>query len=128
MDHGHAAAAANDLLVYGFAVPAALGVMLWIFARLSRVELVLSPLPFIAAHLWHLGVFIGIIAILTGNSAGFNWLEFPRAAAVIIFAAFLLIAVSAAGTSASRSPSVMPWAASDTCPASRVIPAARANT
>ena len=58
--YGHLAPAANDLLVYGFAIPAGLGVMLWIFARLSQAELVLPLVPVVAANLWHLGVFIGL--------------------------------------------------------------------
>ena len=37
---GRAQAAANDLLLYGFAIPAALGAMLWIFARLDRKSVV----------------------------------------------------------------------------------------
>ena len=102
LTYGHAQAAANDLLVYGFAVPAALGVILWIFARLSRVELVLFPLPVLAAHLWHLGVLVGVGAILTGNSSGFNWLEFPRASAMLLGVAFVLIAISAVATFAQR--------------------------
>ena len=102
LTYGHAQAAANDLIVYGFVVPAALGVLLWIFARLSRVELVLSPLPFIAAHLWHLGVFVGVVAILTGNSSGFNWLEFPRFSAMLLGVSFVLIAISAVATFAQR--------------------------
>jgi cytochrome c oxidase cbb3-type subunit 1 len=102
LSYGHAQAAANDLLVYGFVVPAALGVILWIFARLSRTELSLSPLPFIAAHLWHLGVFIGLVAILTGNSSGFNWLEFPRVSAMLLGVAFVLIAISAVATFGQR--------------------------
>src|SRR5208282_2413614 len=36
---GRAQAAANDLLLYGFCIPVALGVMLWIFARLSQSPL-----------------------------------------------------------------------------------------
>ena len=102
LTYGHAQAAANDLLVYGFCVPAALGVLLWIFARLSRVELVLSPLPFIAAHLWHLGVLIGTIAILTGNTSGFQWLEYPRASVMLLGVAFVLIAISAVATFGQR--------------------------
>ncbi len=102
LSYGHAQAAANDLLVYGFCVPAALGVMLWIFARLSQTELVLSPLPFIAAHLWHLGVLVGLVAILTGNTSGFAWLEFPRASAMLLGVAFVLIAISAVATFGQR--------------------------
>jgi cytochrome c oxidase cbb3-type subunit 1 len=100
--YGHLAPAANDLLVYGFAIPAALGVMLWIFARLSQAELVLPILPIAAANFWHLGVFIGLITILCGGSSGFTWLEFPRAAAMLLGVAFVLIAISAVGTFGQR--------------------------
>jgi cytochrome c oxidase cbb3-type subunit 1 len=102
LTYGRALPAANDALLYGFGIPAALGVMLWIFARLSQTELVLPLVPVIAANIWHLGVFIGIIAILIGDSTGFTWLEFPRASSVLLFTAFLLIAVSAVATFGQR--------------------------
>jgi cytochrome c oxidase cbb3-type subunit 1 len=102
LTYGHVAPAANDLLLYGFAIPAALGVMLWIFARLSQVELVLPIVPVVAAHLWHLGVLVGTVAILTGNSSGFLWLEFPRAAAMLLGVSFVLIAISAVATFGQR--------------------------
>jgi cytochrome c oxidase cbb3-type subunit 1 len=98
MTYGHTIAAANDLLVFGFAIPAALGVILWIFARLSQAELALPIVPFVAAHLWHLGVLVGTIGIFTGNSSGHQWLEYPRAAAALLGAAFVLIAISAFAT------------------------------
>jgi cytochrome c oxidase cbb3-type subunit I len=98
LTYGHAVAAANDLLVYGFAIPAALGVMLWIFARLSQAKLELPLLVFISAHLWHLGVLVGTIATLTGNSSGYQWLEYPRAAAALLGVSFVLIAISAFAT------------------------------
>jgi cytochrome c oxidase cbb3-type subunit 1 len=102
LTYGRAQAAANDLLVYGFCVPAALGVMLWIFARLGETELVLPLLPFAAANIWHLGVFIGVAAILIGDSTGFAWLEFPRGGSVLLFTAYLLAAISAAATFGAR--------------------------
>src|SRR5580698_1675117 len=45
LTYGHAQAAANDLLLYGFVIPAALGVILWIFARLSQAPLALPIVP-----------------------------------------------------------------------------------
>ena len=98
LTYGRLAPAANDAILYGFCLPAALGVALWIFARLSRNPLALPLVPVVAAHLWHLGVFIGTAGVLLGSSTGHPWLEYPRAAAVLLFAAFLLIAVSAAAT------------------------------
>jgi cytochrome c oxidase cbb3-type subunit 1 len=102
LTYGHAQPAANDAILYGFCIPAALGVMLWIFSRLSETELVLPFVPVIAANIWHLGVFIGIVAILIGDSTGFAWLEFPRGSSVLLFAAFLLIAISAVATFGQR--------------------------
>lgn len=102
LTYGHAQAAANDAILYGFAIPAALGVILWIFARLSESELLLPLLPLVAANIWHLGVFIGLVAILIGDSTGFAWLEFPRGSSVLLFTAFLLIAISAFATFGAR--------------------------
>jgi cytochrome c oxidase cbb3-type subunit 1 len=98
MTYGRVAPAANDAILYGFCIPAALGVALWIFSRLSNAPLALPIVPVVAAHIWNLGVFVGVAGILIGESTGHPWLEFPRAAAALLFAAFLLIAVTAAAT------------------------------
>ncbi|HVU28084.1 MAG TPA: cbb3-type cytochrome c oxidase subunit I [Verrucomicrobiae bacterium] len=100
--YGRLQPAANDAIVYGFCIPAALGVILWIFARLSETELFLPLVPIIAANIWHLGVFVGIVGILIGDSTGFQWLEFPRGGSVLLFAAFVLIAISAVATFGAR--------------------------
>jgi len=102
LSYGRAQAAANDLLLYGFAIPAALGVTLWIFARLSQAPLALPIVPVAAANLWHLGVLVGTVAILLGYSTGHTWLEYPRPAAVLLFAAFMLVAISAVATMGFR--------------------------
>jgi cytochrome c oxidase cbb3-type subunit 1 len=102
LTYGRVQPAANDALLYGFCIPAGLGVMLWIFARLSRAELALPLVPVVAANLWHLGVFVGVADILLGDSTGFVWLEFPRGGSVLLFASFLLIAISAVATFGQR--------------------------
>jgi cytochrome c oxidase cbb3-type subunit 1 len=102
LTYGRVLPAANDAILYGFAIPAALGVILWIFARLSESELLLPLVPIIAANIWLVGVLVGVVAILIGDSTGFAWLEFPRAASILLFAAFLLIAISAAATFGAR--------------------------
>lgn len=102
LTYGRVQPAANDAIIYGFAIPAALGVILWIFARMSETELVLPLVPIVAANLWNLGVFIGVVAILIGDSTGFTWLEFPRGGSVLIFVSFMLIAISAFATFGGR--------------------------
>jgi cytochrome c oxidase cbb3-type subunit 1 len=102
LTYGRVLPAANDAILYGFAIPAALGVMLWIFARLSESELLLPLVPIVAANIWLVGVLVGVVAILIGDSTGFTWLEFPRAGSVLLFAAFLLVATSAMATFGAR--------------------------
>src|SRR5208282_3954649 len=61
LTYGRVQPAADNALLYGFCIPAALGVMLWIFARLSRAPLCLPFVPVVAANLWHLGVLVGLV-------------------------------------------------------------------
>ncbi|HEY1663090.1 MAG TPA: cbb3-type cytochrome c oxidase subunit I [Verrucomicrobiae bacterium] len=100
--YGRLQAAANDAVLYGFCIPAALGVILWVFARLSESELVLPLVPVLAANIWHLGVLVGLVAIFIGDTTGFQWLEFPRGASVLLFSAYMLIAISAMATFGAR--------------------------
>ncbi|HTV42488.1 MAG TPA: cbb3-type cytochrome c oxidase subunit I [Candidatus Sulfotelmatobacter sp.] len=102
LTYGRVLPAANNAILYGFAMPAALGVVLWIFARLSESELLLPLVPIVAANIWFLAVLIGVVGILIGDSTGFTWLEFPRSGSILLFAAFLLIAISAMATFGAR--------------------------
>ena len=102
LTYGRVQPAADNALLYGFCLPAALGVMLWIFARLSRTPLCLPFVAVAAANLWHLGVLVGLVGILIGDITGFAWLEFPRGGSVLLFTAFLLIAISATATFGRR--------------------------
>jgi len=92
LTYGRVQPAADDALLYGFCIPAGLAVMLWLFAQLGQTPLRGVIVPLFAANLWHLGVFIGLIGVLSGNSTGYPWLEFPRAGSVLLFFAYLLLA------------------------------------
>src|ERR1035437_6583259 len=59
LTYGRVAPAANDALLYGFCIPAGLGVILWIFARLGQTPLTLPMVPGVAPDLRHLGAFVG---------------------------------------------------------------------
>ena len=89
--YGHLQPAADDALLYGFCIPAGLGVLLWIFARLGQTPLRGALVPVVAAHLWHLGVLVGLVGIFLGDSTGFTWLEFPRGGSALLFFAYLLL-------------------------------------
>lgn len=93
LTYGRAYPAWSNLLVYGFAIPSGIGVGLWLLARLGRAEVAQPFLIAVGAKLWHLGVLVGLVAILTGQTSGFEWFELPRYAAVILFLAFVLMAI-----------------------------------
>lgn len=102
LTYGRLQPAADDALLYGFCLPAGLGVVLWLLARLSQTPLRGAIIPIFAANLWHLGVLTGLVAIFIGESTGFTWLEFPRGASVPIFFAYLLLALWAMMVFAGR--------------------------
>ncbi len=93
LTYGRLQPAADDALLYGFCLPAGLGVALWLLARISLTPLRGAIIPVVAANLWHLGVLAGLIGIVIGDSTGFTWLEFPRGGSVPIFFAYLLLAL-----------------------------------
>lgn len=91
--YGRAYPAWSHLLVYGFAIPTGLGVGLWLLARLGKVEVAKPFLIAVGAKLWHIGVLVGLVAIMNGQTSGYEWFELPRYSAVILFFAFLLMAI-----------------------------------
>jgi cytochrome c oxidase cbb3-type subunit 1 len=94
--------ASMNSFLYGFASQAGMGVMLWLLCRLGRVKLHFQWPVLVAWKLWNIGVTIGVIAILAGASTGFEWLEMPRAASGILFAAYAIIGLSAVATFVMR--------------------------
>src|SRR5208282_3737405 len=102
LTYGRVQPAADNALLYGFCIPAGLGVALWLFAQLGQTPLRGAIVPVVAAKLWHLGVLVGLAGVLSGNSTGYAWLEFPRAGSVILFFAYLLLALWAMMNFAAR--------------------------
>ena len=102
LTYGRVQPAADNALLYGFCLPAGLGVILWLLAHLGRTPLRGAVVPLFAANLWHLGVLVGLTAILLGGSTGFVWLEFPRGGSVLLFFAYLLLALWAMMNFAGR--------------------------
>ena len=80
-----------NIMVYGWASMAAIGTGVWIMARLCRTVL-RHPLIIVAgAGFLNLGVLMGVVAILLGESTGYQWLEFPPYAGVVLFVAYTLM-------------------------------------
>src|SRR5437867_120402 len=80
-----------NIVVYGWASMAAMGTAVWIMARLCRTVL-RHPLVIVAGGIfWNLGVLMGVIGILMGDSTGHQWLEFPPYAAIVLFVGYTLM-------------------------------------
>lgn len=80
-----------NIMIYGWASMAAMGTSVWLMARLCRTVLRRPLLLVAGAAFWNFGVMIGVIAILAGQSTGYQWLEFPPYVAIILFFAYALI-------------------------------------
>jgi cytochrome c oxidase cbb3-type subunit 1 len=82
-----------NTVVYGWASAAGIGVGLWLMARLCRIPLIHSKLLVSAAIFWNIGVLVGVLGILAGDSRSIEWLEFPGYATPILFIAYALIGI-----------------------------------
>src|SRR5450432_2435477 len=88
---GRVRAAHMNMSVYGWASMAGMGTAIWLMARLCRTTLRHPLLLIGGAAFWNLGVLMGILGILAGDSTGYEWLEFPHYSAITLFIAYLLI-------------------------------------
>ena len=80
-----------NIMVYGWASMAGMGTAIWLMARLCRTTLRHPLLLVTGAWFWNIGIAIGVTAILMGYSTGYQWLEFPPYAALILLLAYALI-------------------------------------
>jgi cytochrome c oxidase cbb3-type subunit 1 len=95
LTYGRVRPAYLTLLVYGFCLQAGIAVALGLIARLGAVRLVWPSVAAAGSLFWNLGVAVGVLAILCGGSTGFELLEMPRYAAVLVFAGWTLIGLCA---------------------------------
>lgn len=91
LTYGRVHPACVNSMLYGFCLPAGLGVGLWLLASLGRAALAQPWLVVTGAAFWNLGLFIGILGILAGDSTAFENLELPRYSARILLLSFLMI-------------------------------------
>src|ERR1700726_4017280 len=80
-----------NVMIYGWGSMVAMGTAIWLMARLCRTTL-RHPLVIVTGiWFWNIGVLIGVAGILMGYNTGYDWLEFPPYAAVVLFVAYALI-------------------------------------
>ena len=79
-----------------------LGVLLWLACHLGRVRLAGPLAVVIGAIAWNLAVTMGILGILGGENTGFEWLEMPRFASVLLFLSYMIIGLAGVVTFRQR--------------------------
>src|SRR4051794_38378663 len=80
-----------NVMVYGWASMAGIGTAIWLMARLCRTTLRHPLLLITGGAFWNLGVLLGVGAIIVGDSTGYEWLEFPPYASIVLFVAYSLV-------------------------------------
>src|ERR1041385_534604 len=93
LTYGRARPAYVNSVLYGFCLQAGLAVALWLLLRLGRITLTHRLIVTIGGMLWNLGVTAGIIGILAGDGTGFENLDMPHYAALLIFFGYLLFGI-----------------------------------
>lgn len=104
LSYGRLLPVALDALLYGWAIPAGIGIGLWLMARLCGVQLRCSRMLVVAALFWNTAVFLGSLGVLCGYGNSVPWLEYPNWASATMFVTFLLMGVWILMLFASRQP------------------------
>lgn len=102
LTYGRVAAVSSSTFLYGFASQAAIGVALWLFARMGRTFLQLPRAAVIATKLWNLAVLLGVLGIMAGGMTHFPAYEMPPWTSWIFLIAFVILGLSGLLTFVAR--------------------------
>jgi cytochrome c oxidase cbb3-type subunit 1 len=93
LTYGRTSIVSINALAYGWATPAAIGIGLWLTARLCRVQLASHKGLMAAGIIWNIGTFVGVAGILVGDNTSISNFNFPGYSTHILLLSFILIAV-----------------------------------
>lgn len=93
LTYGRIRGAESALLTYGWGFNAAFALAIWLMARLAQAEVRRPVTLVVAGAFWNLGVLVGTLGILGGHGTAVEGLEFPAYVNVILFAAYVWIAI-----------------------------------
>jgi cytochrome c oxidase cbb3-type subunit 1 len=93
LTYGRVQPAANESLLYGWAVSAGMGAGIWVMARLCQARIRSGGVLIAAWAVWNLALLLGVGCVLNGQGTSMAGLDFPRFVAPLIFTALLFIAI-----------------------------------
>ncbi len=82
-----------NALVYGWAMQAGFGVLLWLMARLTRNELRHATSILVIGHVWNAGVALAVLSIWFGFGRSIPLLDFPVWIWPILMVAYILVVI-----------------------------------
>jgi len=91
LTYGRLWPAYQNIITYGWASLAGMGVAIWLMARLTRVPIRYGSVLIAGALLWQIGLTFGIGSILAGKSSGVEWLEIPTTSAVLMLVGYAFV-------------------------------------
>ena len=83
-----------DTAIYGFGGLAASGTLLWLQARLCQVRLPYRNLLLVGGVVFNIGLLVGSIGVLMGQSTGVETLEFPLYAMPLLVVPYVFIIIA----------------------------------
>jgi len=92
-----------NALVYGWAMQAGFGVILWLMARLTRNELQYGTSIIVIGHIWNAGVTLATISIWFGFGRSIPLLDFPAWVWPILMVSYILVVIGVVPMFRSRS-------------------------
>lgn len=102
LTYGRLYPATMNALLYGFAAQAGSAVGLWILCRLGSTRLAYPGFAILGWFFWNIGLPIGLVGLLLGDTTGFEWFEMPGYATPILFCAYSFIGFVAIATFTRR--------------------------
>ncbi len=91
LTYGRVWPAYTNILSYGWASLAGMGVAIWLMARLCRVKIRFGYVLIVGGILWQIGLTFGVVSILAGRTSGVEWLEIPTASAMLMLIGYALV-------------------------------------
>jgi len=93
LTYGRIWPAYTNVMNFGWASLAGMGVAIWLLARLSRVRIKFPGVLITGGVFWQVGLTYGIISILAGKTTGLEGLEIPTGSAALMLFGYLLVAL-----------------------------------
>jgi len=94
LSYGRLFPAHMDALIYGWGMQAGFGVMIWLMARLCRVEVKNAVTLIVAGNIWNVAVLVGVVAVWGGQGNSLAWLDFPAYLWPALFLTYAVISGS----------------------------------